>query len=247
MLVPDSIAVVTGASRGIGRAIAVALARDGKAVGVNYSSSADEAKATLRAVEEAGSEGMCVQADVGNTSEVDRLFGEVEEALGPVDVLVNNAGVRADGLALRMKDEAWERVIRTNLFGTFACTRRALRPMLRARRGRIVNISSVAGMRGSPGQANYAAAKAGIIGFTKTLAREISGKGVTVNAVAPGLIETGLTTVLSDKQWSAMLAQIPGGRAGAPEDVASLVAYLCSEEAAYVSGSVFVVDGGMSA
>jgi 3-oxoacyl-[acyl-carrier protein] reductase len=244
---PESIALVTGASRGIGRSIAVALARAGHAVAVNYSSSADEAKETLRLVEEAGAEGICVQADVGDPEDVKRCFQEVEESLGPVTVLVNNAGVRADGLALSMSDEAWDKVLRTNLYGTFACCRRALKGMLRARHGRIVNVASVVALNGSPGQANYAAAKAGVIGLTKTLAREVASKGITVNVLAPGLIATELTTSLPDDRWNALVAQVPQKRAGEPDDVAGLVAWLCSKESAYVTGSVFVIDGGMTA
>lgn len=243
----ERVALVTGASRGIGRAVAVALSRRGYAVGINYASKADEAKETLRLVEEVGSEGICVQADVGDPGAVDSLFAEVESSLGPVGVLVNNAGARADGLALSMKDDAWERVLRINLYGTFACCRRALRPMLRARYGRIVNIASVAGLHGSPGQANYAAAKAGVIGLTRTLAREIATKGITVNAIAPGLVETDLTTTLNDKQWDALVAEVPAGRAGTAEEVGRLAAYLCSDDAEYITGSVFVIDGGMTA
>jgi 3-oxoacyl-[acyl-carrier protein] reductase len=245
--VPESVALVTGASRGIGRAIAARLARSGHSIAVNYSTSADEAKETLRLVEEAGAEGICVQADVGSADDVSRCFSEVEEALGPVGVLVNNAGVRADGLALSMKDEAWDRVIRTNLYGTFACSRRALKGMLRSRFGRIVNVSSIVALNGSPGQANYAAAKAGVIGLTKTLAREVAAKGITVNALVPGLIATELTTSLPAERYDALVAQVPGGRAGEPEDVAGLAAWLCSKEASYVTGSVFVIDGGMTA
>jgi 3-oxoacyl-[acyl-carrier protein] reductase len=244
---PDSVALVTGASRGIGRAIAVSLADAGYAIGINYASNGDEAKETLRLVEAAGSEGVCIQADVGDPEAIEACFTEVEAELGLVSALVNNAGVRADGLALSMKDDAWDRVLRTNLYGTFACSRRALRSMLRSRKGRIVNVSSIAGLNGSPGQINYAAAKAGVIGLTKTLAREVAGKGITVNAVAPGLIETDLTTNLSDQQWHALVEQVPQGRAGTPEDVGNLVAFLCSDKAAYVSGSVFVIDGGMIA
>jgi 3-oxoacyl-[acyl-carrier protein] reductase len=243
----EKVALVTGGSRGIGRAAAVALAGRGYSVGINYASNADSAKETLGLVEEAGSDGICVQADVGHPEAVDSLFAEVESTLGPVGVLVNNAGVRADGLALSMKDEAWDRVLRANLYGTFACCRRALRPMLRARSGRIVNIASVAGLHGSPGQINYAAAKAGVIGLTKTLAREIATKGITVNAIAPGLVETDLTTTLKDKQWDALVAEVPIGRAGTAEEVGRLVAYLCSDDAEFITGSVFVIDGGMTA
>jgi 3-oxoacyl-[acyl-carrier protein] reductase len=245
--VGDLVALVTGASRGIGRATAVALARSGHKVAVNYLRSADEAKETLRMVEGAGSEGICVRADVGYSDQVDACFREIEGSLGGVSVLVNNAGLRADGLALRMSDDDWDRVIRTNLFGTFACSRRALKGMLRRRAGRIVNISSIGGMHGSPGQANYAAAKAGVIGLTKTLAREVAGKGITVNAITPGLIETELTTSLSEPQYRALVNRVPQHRAGTPEDVAGLVSFLCSDEAAYITGGVFSVDGGMTA
>jgi 3-oxoacyl-[acyl-carrier protein] reductase len=246
-MVDRPVALVTGASRGIGRAIAIELAGAGHPVAVNYSSDADSAKGALQEIESAGGEGIVVQADVGSTEDVGRLFTEVEQALGPVEVLVNNAGVRADGLALSMKDDAWERVIRTNLFGTFACCRRALRGMLRARNGRIVNVSSVAAINGSPGQVNYAAAKAGVVGLTKTLAREVASKGITVNVVAPGLVETELTTSLSEERYGALVGQVPQGRAGQPRDVAGLVRFLCSDEAAYITGGVFVVDGGMTA
>jgi 3-oxoacyl-[acyl-carrier protein] reductase len=243
----EKVALITGGSRGIGRAAAVALAERGFGVGINYASNADAAKETLQLVEEAGSDGICIQADVGDSDAVDRLFAEIENSLGPASVLVNNAGVRADGLALSMKDDAWDRVMRANLFGTFACCRRALRPMLRARSGRIVNITSVAGLHGSPGQANYSAAKAGVIGLTKTLAREIATKGITVNAVAPGLVETDLTTTLNDKQWDALVAEVPAGRAGTAEEVGRLIAFLCSDDAQYITGGVFVIDGGMTA
>jgi 3-oxoacyl-[acyl-carrier protein] reductase len=243
----NRVALVTGASRGIGRAVAVALAQRGFDVGINYATHADEAKETLRLVEEAGTSGICVQADVSDSEAVDALFDEVESSLGPIAALVNNAGVRADGLALAMKDDQWDRVVQTNLFGTFACCRRALRPMLKARSGRIVNVASIAGLHGSPGQANYAAAKAGVIGLTKTLAREIGSKGITVNVIAPGLVETDLTTSLNERQWDALAGEVPLRRAGTPEDVGRLAAYLCSDDAAYITGSVFVIDGGMTA
>ncbi|MDQ3767449.1 MAG: 3-oxoacyl-ACP reductase FabG [Actinomycetota bacterium] len=243
----DPVALVTGSSRGIGRAIAIALAEGGRSVAINYRSGADEAKETLRLVQAAGGDGVCVQGDVGDSADVDRCFKEVEGSLGSVRVLVNNAGARMDGLALSMSDDAWEKVIRTNLFGTFACCRRALRPMVRARWGRIVNITSITGLRGSPGQANYSAAKAGVIGLTRTLAREVAGKGITVNAVAPGLIETDLTSDLPAERFEALVSETPLKRPGVPEDVAGLVAYLCSDGANYVTGSTFVADGGLTA
>jgi 3-oxoacyl-[acyl-carrier protein] reductase len=244
--VGEGVALVTGASRGIGRAVALALAET-RPIAVNYVSSADEAKKTLAAIEEHGGEGVCVQADVGSSTGVDRCFTEVEEALGPVDVLVNNAGCRRDALTLRMSDEAWEGVLRTNLTGPFLCARRALRSMLRAGSGRIVNVASVAGVRGSPGQVNYSAAKAGLIGLTKSLACELATTGVTVNAVAPGYIATDLTAGLNERQVEGLLGRIPQARAGAPEDVAGLVAWLCSGAAGYVTGAVFAIDGGMTA
>lgn len=243
---PDRVALVTGASRGIGRAVALALSTTGP-VAINYLSRVEDAKQTLSLIEDAGGEGVIVQGDVGEVRDVDRMFAETEDALGSVAILVNNAGVRADGLALTLSDEAWNAVMRTNLFGTFACSRRALRSMMRARWGRIVNVGSVAGMRGSPGQVNYSAAKAGVIGVTKTLAREVASKGITVNAVAAGLITTDLTSDLSDKSRSRISSEIPQQRPGTPEDVARVIAFLCSEDAGYVTGSVWTTDGGMTA
>lgn len=242
----SEVALVTGASRGIGRATALALARR-HPVAINYRSRGGEAKETLALVEDAGGEGFVVQADVSDPAAVDALFAEVEDALGPVGVLVNNAGCRSDSLAMRTTDDAWRDVLDTNLGGAFACCRRALRPMLRAGWGRIVNVSSVAGLRGSAGQANYSAAKAGLLGLTRSLAREVGRKGITVNAVAPGLVDTDLVAGLTAEQRRALVDLVPAGRAGTAAEVASAIDYLCSPAAAYVNGTVLTIDGGMTA
>lgn len=241
------VALVTGASRGIGRAIAIELATGGHDVAVNYLARGQDAQDTLKAIEYVGGRAIRVQGDVSNPEEVDRCFEEVESKLGPATVVVNNAGLRRDGLAILTDNEAWHQVIATNLSGTFFCCRRALKPMLKARSGRIVNVTSVAGLRASVGQTNYSAAKAGVIGLTRSLAREVAAKDITVNAVAPGLIATDLTAGLGAERLEAITSQIPNKRAGEPQDVAALVAWLCSEAASYVTGSVFTTDGGMSA
>ncbi len=229
-------ALVTGGSRGIGRAIAAELAKAGAQVVVGYRSGADEAE---EAVAEIG--GRAVQADVSNPDEAKRL---VEEA-GDVDILVNNAGVTRDGLLARMSDEDWDVVIDTNLRGTFNTCRAVTRGMMKRRSGAIVNISSVVGLHGNPGQTNYSASKAGIIGFTKALARELGSRGVRANVVAPGYITTRLTNELPEELQQAMLANTPLGRLGDPEDVAGAVRFLCSDAAAFVTGEVLLVDGGL--
>lgn len=241
------VALVTGASRGIGRATALALAAAGHPVAVNYRGDEQGAKETLAVIHDAGGEGTTLQADVSDPAEVDRLFAGVEDSLGRVGVLVNNAGIRRDALALRMSAEDFEAVVRTNLMGAFFCTKRALRSMLRARAGRVVNVASVAGLRGSPGQANYSAAKAGLIGLTKTLAAEVASRGITVNAVAPGPVATELTAGLSEKAWQELIDAVPQNRPAEPGEVAAAIAYLCSESAAHVTGTVLVIDGGMTA
>jgi 3-oxoacyl-[acyl-carrier protein] reductase len=242
----EQVALVTGGSRGIGRAICLALART-HIVAVNHRESLEAAKETLASIHDAGGEGILVQADAGDSAQVEAMFAEVEDALGPVSVLVNNAGIRRDGLTMRMTDSDWDEVLRVNLFGAFACTRRALRSMIRAGNGRIVNVASVGGIQGSPGQANYCAAKAGLIGLTKAVAREVARKNVTVNAVAPGLIETELTTSLTAARYTELVDSIPAARAGQPEEVAALVAFLCSDQAAYLNGAILVADGAMTA
>ena len=242
---PDNAtALVTGASKGIGAAVAIALAADGWNVGVGYRSDKDGAEKTVKAIEEAGGRALAVEGDVADANGVaDQLFERLESELGPVLALVNNAGITADGLAIQMGDDDWNRVIDTNLTAAFRMTRRAMRPMIKARYGRIVNIASVVGPRANAGQANYAAAKAGLIGLTKTVAAEVARRGVTVNAVAPGFIATDMTEELPD----AILDAVPAKRVGTPEEVAAAVRFLASDDAGYVTGSTLFVDGGMSA
>jgi 3-oxoacyl-[acyl-carrier protein] reductase len=239
----NATALVTGASKGIGAAIAVALAADGWNVGVNYRSDSDGAQATVKAIEEAGGKAHAVHADITN-GDPKALLTEVEDELGPVLALVNNAGVARDGLALQLSDEDWDVVIGTNLSPAFRLTRDALRGMIKARYGRVVNITSVVGTKANVGQSNYAAAKAGLIGMTKTIAAEVARRGVTVNAVAPGFIATDMTAELPAEE---IAKAIPARRLGKPEDVAAAVRYLASEDAGYVTGTTLYVDGGISA
>jgi 3-oxoacyl-[acyl-carrier protein] reductase len=238
-------ALVTGASRGIGAAIAKALADDGWPVGVNYHQSEEAAGTVVKAIEEKGGQATAVQADIRDKDAADQLFEALETKFDrPVLALVNNAGVRHDDLGASLGDEEWSTVLDTNLTAAFRLTRRALRPMLRARSGRIVNVSSVVGgLRANPGQANYAAAKAGLVALTKTIAVEVARRGITVNAVAPGWIETEMTAQLE----GGLLNAVPARRAGKPEEVAACVRFLASQEAAYVTGAVLSVDGGLAA
>ncbi|WAL62716.1 3-oxoacyl-[acyl-carrier-protein] reductase [Thermocoleostomius sinensis] len=239
----DQIALVTGASRGIGRATALALAAEGAKVVVNYASSNTAADAVVQEIMAMGGDAIALQADVAQSDQVDALFNAVMEKWGRLDVLVNNAGIARDTLLLRMKLEDWQAVIDLNLTGVFLCTKAASKVMLKQRSGRIINVTSVVGEMGNAGQANYSAAKAGVIGFTKTMAKELASRGITVNAVAPGFITTDMT---ADIKADEILKLIPLGRYGQPEEVAGLIRFLASDPAAaYITGQIINVDGGM--
>jgi 3-oxoacyl-[acyl-carrier protein] reductase len=240
---PEGSALVTGGSRGIGAAIAKTLAREGWPVGVNYRSDSEAAEAVVAEITDAGGRAEALKGDIADPATADALFKALEEEFGPVLVLVNNAGVRADGLSPQIDDEDWAKVIDTNLSAAFRLTRRALRPMIRARYGRVVNIASIVGQRANPGQANYAASKAGLVAMTKTVAAEVARRGVTVNAVAPGLIETDMTEGIAEN----LLEHVPARRPGTPEDVAECVRFLASDGAGYVTGVCLTVDGGLTA
>ncbi|MDR7422584.1 MAG: 3-oxoacyl-[acyl-carrier-protein] reductase [Armatimonadota bacterium] len=245
MRLRDRVAVVTGASGGIGRRIATALAQEGAAVVAHYWRSADAARALVAEIEAAGGRAHAVGGDLANPEEASAVVAAAAATFGRLDILVNNAGLARDGLVLRMSDDAWRAVLDANLSGAFFCIRAALRDFLRQRRGRIINITSTAGQVGNAGQANYVAAKAGLIGLTRAVAREVGSRGITVNAVAPGFIDAGMTGGLPEEIVARYMAQIPLGRAGSPEDVAAAVVFLASEEAAYITGQVLNVDGGM--
>ncbi len=238
------VAIVTGASRGIGRAIALALATEGAKVVVNYARSSTAAEEIVATITADGGQALALQADVSHADQVEKLISGTLEAFGRIDILVNNAGITRDTLLLRMKLEDWQAVIDLNLTGVFLCTKAVAKGMLKQRSGRIINIASVAGQMGNPGQANYSAAKAGVIGFTKTVAKELASRGVTVNAVAPGFIATDMTGDLPNTE--DILKFIPLGRFGKPEDIAGMVRFLAADPAAaYITGQVFNVDGGM--
>ncbi len=239
------VAVVTGASRGIGRSIALKLADEGAKVVVNYSGSQAKAEEVVATIQENGGEAIAVQASVSKTEEVSALMDAVVKTFGSLDILVNNAGITRDNLLMRMKEDEWDDVLNTNLKGVFLCTKAVTRQMMKQRAGRIINISSIVGVAGNPGQANYVAAKAGVIGLTKTTAKELASRNILVNAVAPGFIETEMTEQLPEDIKQGMLSQIPLAKLGQPEDIAKAVAFLASEDANYMTGQTLHIDGGM--
>lgn len=245
MTLVGKLALVTGGSRGIGRAIALKLAENGADVAINYAGNTAAAEEVKAAIEQMGRKALLIQCSVADTDGVQAMVNQVVKELGRLDILVNNAGITRDGLLMRMKEADWDDVMNTNLKGVYNCSKAVMRTMMKQKSGRIVNMASVVGEMGNAGQANYAAAKAGVIGFTKSLAKEVASRGITVNAIAPGFIATDMTRVLSDDQKAEMARTIPLGRAGQPEDVANAVLFLASEGAAYITGQVLNVDGGM--
>ncbi|WP_309121323.1 3-oxoacyl-[acyl-carrier-protein] reductase [Paenibacillus sp.] len=244
-MLEGKVALVTGASRGIGRAIAIELAKNGADVVVNYAGNEAAALEVVGAIEALGRSAAAVKCNVASASEVDAMVASAIERFGKIDILVNNAGITRDNLLMRMKEEEFDEVIDTNLKGVFNCIKAVTRPMMKQRSGRIVNISSVVGALGNPGQANYVAAKAGVIGLTKSVARELASRGITANCVAPGFIETDMTDKLTPELKEAMLKQIPLAALGQPEQIAKVVRFLASDESSYMTGQTLHVDGGM--
>lgn len=238
-------ALVTGGSRGIGRAIALALSSCGANVAINYVSNAGAAADVVARIKQDGHEATALQGDVSEAEDAKRLIEETTGAFGALHILVNNAGLTQDDLLLRMSEDAWDRVMAIDLRGAFLCTKAAMRPMMRQRWGRIINISSVAGLVGNPGQSNYAAAKAGLIGFTKSIAKEMASRNITANVIAPGFVTTEMTDKLTDEQKGAVMMVVPLGRAATPEEIAPAAVFFASEEAAYVTGTVLAIDGGL--
>lgn len=245
MTLAGKVALVTGGSRGIGRAIAVTLAKHGADVAINYAGNTAAAEDVKAEIEAMGRKAILCQCSVADSEAVASMVKDVVKELGRLDILVNNAGITRDGLIMRMKDDDWDAVLATNLKGVFNCSKAVMRPMMKQKGGKIVNMASVVGEMGNAGQANYAAAKAGVIGLTKSLAKEVASRDITVNAVAPGFIATDMTSVLTDEQKTEMEKTIPLGRQGLPQDVANAVLFLVSEDAAYITGQVLNVDGGM--
>ena len=244
-MLTGKVALVTGASRGIGREIAIQLAEAGAKVAVNYSGSEAKANEVVESIKAAGGEAFAIQADVSNAESVEAMVKAVISEFGALDILVNNAGITRDNLLMRMKEEEWDAVINTNLKGVFICTKAVTRQMMKQRKGRIINIASIVGVCGNPGQANYVAAKAGVIGLTKTTAKELSSRNITVNAIAPGFITTDMTDELPEDVKNEMLKQIPLARFGNPSDIANVVRFLAADASSYITGQTIHVDGGM--
>jgi 3-oxoacyl-[acyl-carrier protein] reductase len=245
MHLDGKVIIVTGASRGIGRSVAIELAKLGAKVVINYAGNEAAAEEVKSIIVAAGGQAIVVKADVGNVEAVDAMVNETINTFGKIDILVNNAGITRDNLLMRMKEEDWDAVININLKGVFVCTKAVSRIMMKQRSGKIINMTSVVGVMGNAGQANYAAAKAGVIGFTKSMAKELASRGITVNAIAPGYISTDMTAVLSEQLKEDLAKKIPVGRLGRPEDVAAAVAFLASDLANYITGQTLNVDGGM--
>lgn len=244
-MLSEQVALVTGASRGLGRSIALELAKNGANVVVNYAGNEAKAKEVVEEIKQLGQESFDVQADVSSEEDVKRMVKQVTDEFGRLDILVNNAGITKDNLIMRMKEEEFDQVVNTNLKGAFLCTKAVTRQMMRQRRGKIVNVASIVGVRGNPGQANYVAAKAGVIGLTKTTAQELASRNILVNAVAPGFIATDMTDVLTDEQRETILSMVPLARLGNPEDVAKVVRFLASSDSDYMTGQTLHIDGGM--
>lgn len=245
-MLAGKVALVTGASRGIGRAVSLLLAERGAKVVVNYAGNQAAAEEVVAKIRELGGEAIAVQGDVAKAEDADKLISSATETFGRLDILVNNAGITKDNLLIRMKEEDWDSVIATNLKGVFNCTKAAAKIMMKQRYGRIINVTSVVALLGNPGQANYVAAKSGVIGLTKSNARELASRNITVNAVAPGYIQTDMTAALQDDVKDSLSKQIPLGRLGEPEDIAKAVVFLASDDASYITGQVLAIDGGMA-
>ncbi len=245
MILENKVVLVTGGSRGIGREIALEFAKNGADVIVNFAGNADRAETVVSEIKAIGQEAIAIQADVSNADDVQQLFKAAIEKFGKIDILVNNAGITRDNLLMRMKEAEWDDVINTNLKGVFLCTKAATRPMMKQRSGKIINITSIVAISGNPGQANYVAAKSGVIGLTKTSARELASRGITVNAIAPGFITTDMTETLTEEIKQEMLKQIPLARFGEPKDIAKVALFLASDAADYLTGQTIHVDGGM--